>query len=217
MAQSARTASHYDQHSLRHAQGKCQPVKVGTILAKHFEMEHNCNPWFVLCQTLPAGHKPGPGPPANALVVRDACYGPRMGQPGPKAMRDAPLRVCPPKANKDGSDAGYRPSSEAARCYNCGYTGYYSKDCKVSQAQVQAAHMAAVESKAESDAEAEQEELVEDEEVLQEVEEQATGDDAESIQIDGDKYVAVDVYNNDYYTCDDEEEHMFALTEHQED
>ncbi|KAG6875454.1 hypothetical protein C0993_009162, partial [Termitomyces sp. T159_Od127] len=35
--------------------------------------------------------------------------------------------------------------------------------------------------------------------------------------IDGDEDVAVDVYDNDYYACDDEEEHMFALMEHQED
>ncbi|KAG6893502.1 hypothetical protein C0992_009730, partial [Termitomyces sp. T32_za158] len=65
-----------------------------------------------------------------------------------------------------------------------------------------------------SNTEVELEELVKDEEALQEDKEQATGDDAESVQIDGDEYVGVDVYDNDYYACDDEEEHMFALTEH---
>ncbi|KAG6875874.1 hypothetical protein C0992_001983 [Termitomyces sp. T32_za158] len=176
-------------------------------------MERNCNPRFVVHRTLPAGHKPVSGPPVNAPAARDARYGPRVGQPEPKSMRDAPPRVAPPKATFGGGDAGYRPSSRAARCYNCGCMGHYSKDCKVPRAQVWAAHTAAVE----SDADAEPEELVNDKEAPQEDEEPIAGEDAESIQIDGDEYVAVDVYDNDYYACDDEEEHMFALTEHQGD
>ncbi|KAG6873564.1 hypothetical protein C0993_001322, partial [Termitomyces sp. T159_Od127] len=54
-------------------------------------------------------------------------------------------------------------------------------------------------------------------EVPQDVEEQSAVDDAESVQINGDEYVAVDVYDNDYYARDDEEEHLVALTEHQGD
>ncbi|KAG6880992.1 hypothetical protein C0993_003314, partial [Termitomyces sp. T159_Od127] len=42
--QSARTATHYDQHSSHRATGQRQPVKVGTFLAKRSEMEQNCNP-----------------------------------------------------------------------------------------------------------------------------------------------------------------------------
>ncbi|KAG6877471.1 hypothetical protein C0992_009899, partial [Termitomyces sp. T32_za158] len=42
--QSARTATHYDQHSSRHATGQRQPVKVGTFLVKRSEMEQNRNP-----------------------------------------------------------------------------------------------------------------------------------------------------------------------------
>ncbi|KAG6878482.1 hypothetical protein C0992_008042 [Termitomyces sp. T32_za158] len=190
-----------------------QPVKVGTFLAKRSKMERNHNPWFVVRQMLPAGHKPVSGPPVNVLGARDACYGPGAGQPGPKAMRDVPPKVALPKAAFGGSNAGYRPSSRAARCYNCGCMGHYSKDCKAPRAQVRAAHTAAVG----SDADAQQEELVEDEEVPHKVKEQAAGDDAKSVQIDGDKYVTVDIYDNDYYACDDEEEHMFALTEHQDD
>ncbi|KAG6875793.1 hypothetical protein C0993_007409 [Termitomyces sp. T159_Od127] len=76
--------------------------------------------------------------------------------------------------------------------------------------------MAAVGSDAESNTE-EQEELIDSEEALQEVEEQLVADDAESVQINGSEYIAVDIYDNDYYAHDDEEEHMFALTEHQED
>ncbi|KAG6879618.1 hypothetical protein C0995_007251, partial [Termitomyces sp. Mi166 len=77
--------------------------------------------------------------------------------------------------------------------------------------------MAAENSDVESNAEENQEELVNDEEVPPEVEEPEGDDDAESVHIDGDKYVAVDVYDNEYYARDNEEEHLFALTEHQGD
>ncbi|KAG6896906.1 hypothetical protein C0992_005307, partial [Termitomyces sp. T32_za158] len=165
--QSAQTASQYDQRSSCRAQGQRHPVKVGMFLVKRSEMERNRNPQFVVRQTLPAGYKPVSGPPVNAPAPRDARYGPGVGQPGPKAMRDAPPRVAPPKAAFGSGDAGYRPSSGAAWCYNCGRTGHYSKDCKAPRAQVWAAHMAAVE----SDADAEPEELVNDEEAPQEDEE----------------------------------------------
>ncbi|KAG6898331.1 hypothetical protein C0995_009815 [Termitomyces sp. Mi166 len=72
-------------------------------------------------------------------------------------------------------------------------------------------------SNAESNAKEEQEELVKDEEVPPEVEEPEAEDDAESIHIDEDKYVTVDVYDNKYYTREDDEEHLFALTEYQGD
>ncbi|KAG6867558.1 hypothetical protein C0993_001219, partial [Termitomyces sp. T159_Od127] len=42
--------------------------------------------------------------------------------------------------------------------------------------------------------------------------EQSVVDDAESVHIDEDEYIAIDVYENGYYTCDDKEKHMFALT-----
>ncbi|KAG6882041.1 hypothetical protein C0995_016122, partial [Termitomyces sp. Mi166 len=72
-------------------------------------------------------------------------------------------------------------------------------------------------SNAESNAEEEQEELINDEEVPPEVEEPEAENDAESVHIDGDKYVTVDVYDNEDYTPEDDEEHLFALTEYQED
>ncbi|KAG6881522.1 hypothetical protein C0995_001668, partial [Termitomyces sp. Mi166 len=90
-------------------------------------------------------------------------------------------------------------------------------DCKVLRAQVRAAHTAATNSDVESNTEEDQEELINDEEASPEVEELEGDDDAESVHIDGDKYVAVDIYDNKYYACDDEEEHLFALTEHQGD
>ncbi|KAG6892443.1 hypothetical protein C0995_003695, partial [Termitomyces sp. Mi166 len=77
--------------------------------------------------------------------------------------------------------------------------------------------MAAVNSDVESNAEEDQEELIDDKEAPPEVEELEGDDDAESIHIDGDKYVTVDIYDNKYYARDNEEEHLFALTEHQGD
>ncbi|KAG6870985.1 hypothetical protein C0995_009243, partial [Termitomyces sp. Mi166 len=85
------------------------------------------------------------------------------------------------------------------------------------KAQVQAAHTAVKNSDVESNTEENQKELVDDEEVPPEVEEPEGDDDAESIHIDGDEYVTVDIYDNKYYACDNEEEHLFALTEHQGD
>ncbi|KAG6858806.1 hypothetical protein C0995_013797 [Termitomyces sp. Mi166 len=83
--------------------------------------------------------------------------------------------------------------------------------------QVQAAHTAAADSDAESDVEEDQKELIKDEEVLPEVKDLEAEYDAESIHIDGDEYVTVDVYDNEYYTREDDEEHLFALTEYQGD
>ncbi|KAG6883756.1 hypothetical protein C0992_007895 [Termitomyces sp. T32_za158] len=174
-------------------------------------MEQNHNPWFVVQCTLPAGYRPGPGPSGNAPVVKEAWYGLRMGQPGLKVMWDAPPRVGPPKAIFGSGDAGYKPSGTASWCYNCGRMGHYLKDCKVPRAQVQAAHMAAVGSNAKSDAEEGQEKLVKGKEAPQEVEEQLFADYAESIQIDEAKYITVDVYDNNYYACDDKKEYLFAL------
>ncbi|KAG6858630.1 hypothetical protein C0995_015218, partial [Termitomyces sp. Mi166 len=93
----------------------------------------------------------------------------------------------------------------------------YAKDCKAPKAQVQAAHTAAADSNAESNIEEDQEELIKDEEVPPEVEDLEVEYDTESVHIDGDEYVMVDVYDNKYYTCEDDEEHLFALTEYQGD
>ncbi|KAG6882389.1 hypothetical protein C0995_014823 [Termitomyces sp. Mi166 len=157
--QSACTATHYNQRSSRHAQGHRQLVKVGTFLAKHAEMEQNCNLWSLL------------------------------------------------EATQD--------TSQVLQQHNA--TTVAELDCKAPKAQVQAAHTAAADSNAESNAEEDQEELVNDEEVPLEVEDPEAEDDAESVHIDGDEYVMVDIYDNEYYTREDDEEHLFALTEYQGD
>ncbi|KAG6870755.1 hypothetical protein C0992_012526, partial [Termitomyces sp. T32_za158] len=191
--QSARTTTHYDQRSSRRATGHRQPVKVGTFLAKHSEMDRNRNPRFVVRRTVPAEHRPVRGQAGNGPAGRDARYGPGLGQSAPKATRDVPPRVGPPKAAFGGGDAGYKPSGGTPHCYNCGRMGHFSKECKAPRAQVRAAHTAAVESDAESDAEADPEEPAHDnEEVPQDIEDQSVVDDAESVQIDGDEYVTVD-------------------------
>ncbi|KAG6885834.1 hypothetical protein C0995_009023, partial [Termitomyces sp. Mi166 len=139
--QSACTATHYDQHSLRCTQGHCQPVK------------------------------PVQGPTGDTPVTKENWYAPRAGQPVQKRWDGPP------------------------------------QDCKVPKVQVQAAHTAAADSDAESNAEEDQEELINDKEVPSEVEEPGDEDDTESVHINGDEYVMVDVYDNEYYMCEDDEEH----------
>ncbi|KAG6858522.1 hypothetical protein C0995_009363, partial [Termitomyces sp. Mi166 len=210
--QSARTATHYNQHSSHHAQGHHQPVKVGTFLAKRSEMDRNRNLQFVVRRRLSTGQKPVQGPTGDTPVTNENWHVPRAGQPVQKGQDGPPRvnspRVSPPKV-AFGGDARHKPSAATARCYNC--------DCKAPKVQVQAAHTAAADSNAESDIEEDQEELVKDKEVPPEVEDLEAEYDAESVHIDGDEYITVDVYDNEYYTCEDDEEHLFALMEYQED
>ncbi|KAG6858184.1 hypothetical protein C0995_001991, partial [Termitomyces sp. Mi166 len=69
--QSAHTATHYNQRSSRRTQGHCQPVKVGTFLAKHSKMERNHNLQFVVQCRLSTGQKPVQEPTGDAPVTQD--------------------------------------------------------------------------------------------------------------------------------------------------
>ncbi|KAG6858631.1 hypothetical protein C0995_015217, partial [Termitomyces sp. Mi166 len=218
--QSAHTATHYNQRSSCRAQGHRQPVKVGTFLAKCSKMDWNRNPWFVMQCKLSPGQKPVQGPTGDTPVTNENQHVPKAGQPVQKGQ-DGPPRVNPPRVSSPkvafGGDARHKPSAATARCYNCGRIGHYAKDCKAPKAQLRAAHTAAADSDAESDVEEDQEELVKDEEVPPEEKDLEAEYDTESIHIDGDEYVMVDIYDNEYYIREEDEEHLFALTEYQGD
>ncbi|KAG6894069.1 hypothetical protein C0995_015080, partial [Termitomyces sp. Mi166 len=148
---------------------------------------------------LPAGQRLGPELTGNAPVAKESQYMPGAGQPGPKEAWDGPPRVSSPKVAFGSGNAGYKPRLQGAESASASCT------------------WAAANSDVESNAEEDQEELINDKEAPPEVEELEGDDNAESVHIDGDEYVAVDVYDNEYYAHDDEEEHLFALTEHQGD
>ncbi|KAG6877183.1 hypothetical protein C0993_009581 [Termitomyces sp. T159_Od127] len=132
-------------------------------------------------------------------------------------MWDSPLRAGLTKAALSSSDAGDQPSGKLPQYYNCGCAGHYARECKLLKAHIRDAHTAVAGSVSESDGAKELGEPIEDEGAPQEAKEQSVVDDAENVQIDSDEYVTVNVYDNDYYACNDEEEHMSTLFEHQED
>ncbi|KAG6870822.1 hypothetical protein C0995_010344, partial [Termitomyces sp. Mi166 len=88
--QSAHTAMHYNQCSSHRAQGHCQPVKVGTFLAKRSEMDWNYNPWFVVRRRLSTGQKPVQGPTSDTPVTNKNRHVPRAGQPIQKGQDGPP-------------------------------------------------------------------------------------------------------------------------------
>ncbi|KAG6898963.1 hypothetical protein C0995_007599 [Termitomyces sp. Mi166 len=189
------TVTKFLAYAIQYEQSACTATHYDQRSSHHAQGHHQP----VKCR-LSTGQKLGQGPTGDAPVTKENQYALRAGQPGPRGVWDGLPRSNPPKVSLPkvafGGNAGHKPTPEA---------------------QVRAAHTTAANSDAESNAEENQEELVNDKEVPPEVEEPEVDDDAESVHIERDKYVTVDVYDNEYYARDDNEEHLFALTEHQGD
>ncbi|KAG6867151.1 hypothetical protein C0993_006241 [Termitomyces sp. T159_Od127] len=129
---------------------------------------------------------------------------------------EAPAKVNAPKPAMKAGGFGAKLGGKGPQCYNYGHSGHFAKDCYVPpKAQVRAMHTVAAPSEHDvvSDIEEDPEELIENKEEDPSGKEHSVVDSVESVMINGDKYVAVDVYDNDYYAWEDEEEHLFALTD----
>ncbi|KAG6871846.1 hypothetical protein C0995_015787 [Termitomyces sp. Mi166 len=95
-------------------------------------------------------------------------------------------------------------------CFTCGSLDHWSKNC-LKNGKNKDTGSELEERNGGSDEVAEgNDDLVERPEVLAKQLEQ---DDAKSILIDGDEYITVNVYNNDYYNCNSNSEYMVAMME----
>ncbi|KAG6875945.1 hypothetical protein C0993_006640 [Termitomyces sp. T159_Od127] len=143
---------------------------------------------------------------------------PVLGPPqiGTKHAQVPPAKVKALKPAMKVGGVGAKLGGKGLRCYNCGCSGHFAKDCYAPpKAQVRATHTVVAPSEHDlvSNVKEDPKELIEDKEGELAEEEHSVVDNVESIMIDGDEYIAADIYDNDYYAQENEEEHMFALTD----
>ena len=101
--------------------------------------------------------------------------------------------------------------SSTPTCFNCGEVGHMSYECKKpkkNRAFVRAAHTAAMDDGAEADDEQDREAIASPEDV-QDIDRPESEPASES----GDELIEVEVYDNEYYTRDNDTERAFAMTE----
>ncbi|KAG6898988.1 hypothetical protein C0993_002009 [Termitomyces sp. T159_Od127] len=148
---------------------------------------------------------------------------PGSSEPGPPQIGAKPTWEPPEKVNaqkptmKADLEQSWVVKSHSA---NCGHSDYFAKDCYAPpKARVRAMHTAAAPSEHDivSDIKEDPEELVKNEQEDHAGKEHSVVSSVKSVMIDGDKYIAVDIYDNDYYVQKDEEEHLFALINRPDD
>ncbi|KAG6846923.1 hypothetical protein H0H93_011072, partial [Arthromyces matolae] len=217
--QSKKTADHFDRRSTRRHTSKPSkvtpstpsPKLVGTFLARRSEMAQNKDPRVVI-RSNPTNHK-GNSYQRNRTPFRAGRNNGQSSQPRASGAQPAgPSKPDDPRvAYEPKHDHKHDPNA----CFKCGKTGHFAKDCRSGnngpRAFVRAAHTAVA-----SDHESPEEEA-EDEHSDHAQEDQGSNTDNDGYDHsdeNGEEYVTVDVYDNAYYSRDDESEYMMAMTDY---
>ncbi|KAG6849561.1 hypothetical protein H0H93_007406 [Arthromyces matolae] len=216
--QSRKTADHFDRRSSRrHTPKTTKPVTaqpapklVGSFIAKKSEVNHK-DPRIVVRSNNPPrrNNQPfRPRPHFNSGNDKGKSFVPRASATPHTGRPDAK-----PEPSKPHNDHKHNHRPDSDTCFKCGGFGHFAKDCKNGNAGPRA-YIRAARTEAASVHDSEPE-LAEDErsdyapdDNESHVSEDHNQEDAEE------EYVTVDVYDNAYYTRDDESEHMMAMTEY---